>query len=159
MPADSYCPPDSLLVRDRDGGTWSFPSGCLLDGFTHVNGTERDPFKSFDYCERPSRPTRPCLELDTSTCSKDARCLVLRGIQYDPLRHCRLPGYAEIGCADATNGCSSVVTHASYADERVPSFQFPSGCIPSKFVSTPAGGESVDAWPVCPEAAASAHDQ
>jgi len=33
----------------------------------------------------------------------------------------------------------------------VPSFQFPDGCIPPKYVNQP-GGELVDDWATCPEA-------
>jgi hypothetical protein len=150
-PAGPFCPPQALFGRDARGARWSFPSGCLPGGFALITGDEQTEVSGLSLCEQAPIPTPSCEALSVDDCSKSTRCKIARGIQYDPTRHCRWPGMVELACVDFRNGCSTVVTHASYADERTPSFQFPDGCIPLKYVSRP-GGELVDAWPICPEA-------
>jgi hypothetical protein len=142
-----------LFGRDARGTRWSFPSGCLPDGFMPIIGDEQTQISNFSFCERGPTPTPPCeaLSIEHDDCSKDARCKIARGIQYDSTRRCRWPGLVELACVDFQNGCSTVITHASYADERTPSFQFPDSCIPLKYVSR-SGGELVDGRPLCPEA-------
>jgi len=147
----SWCPPQVLFGRDAHGGRWSFPSGCLPDGYTRITDDEQTEVSGLSYCEQAPAPAPACDGLSVDDCGENTRCKVARGIQYDPKRRCRWPSMVDLACVDFGNGCSTVITHASYADERVPSFQFPDSCIPPKYVSR-AGGELVDAWPICPEA-------
>jgi hypothetical protein len=150
-PAGSFCPPQILFGRDAQGRRWSFPSGCLPDGFTRIEGAEQRQISGLSDCEPAVTPTPSCDALSVADCGENTLCKVARGIQYDPARRCRWPDMVELACVDFSDGCSTLITHASYADERVPSFQFPDSCIPAKYVSRP-GGELVDAWPICPEA-------
>jgi hypothetical protein len=149
--AGHYCPPQVLFGKDAQGARWSFPSGCVPPGFTLIDASE-GKLGGLQFCTRPSMAPARCSELASNACGTDARCRAVRGIQYDPVRHCRWPGLAEVGCVDAMQGCSSVVTHASYAGEGMPSFQFPDSCIPSKFVVASLPNSAVDNWEVCPEA-------
>jgi hypothetical protein len=161
------CDDAETVVRDAEGSLWWLPNLCIPKGFEALPTAKEQEILNWKRCSTFSQPSDGGTSgysdaagySDAGVCGARGRegcsrgeCAVL-GYPADEMRGCFGP------CADATNGCSSVVTHASYADERVPSFQFPGGCIPSKFVSAPPpGGESVDDWPVCPEAAASDPD-
>ncbi len=150
-PAGSSCPPVILYMRDAQGARWQFPSGCPLPGFTRVAESEVAQLISLQHCDPPMTTPPACDALSVETCDAGTRCKVARGIQYDPMRRCRWPGFAQVACVEFSMGCSTAITHASYADQRMPSFQFNDSCIPPKYVSLP-GSELVDDWPICPEA-------
>lgn len=150
-PAGSSCPPVILFARDARGARWSFPGGCIPEGFTRLPEGEVAEVISLPWCDPPATTPPACDALSVETCDANTRCKIARGVQYDPMRRCRWPGLAQIACVDFSKGCSAVLTHASYADQRMPSFQFNDSCIPPKYVSR-TDNEPVGEWPICPEA-------
>jgi hypothetical protein len=150
-PVSSSCPPQIVFGRDAQGARWSFPSGCVPQGFTRIEGSEQTQVALLEDCDPRVTPAPACDARGIEDCGSDKRCKVANAIQYDPVRRCRWPGSVQVACVDFSDGCSTLITHASYAGQRMPSFAFNDSCIPPKYVSQP-GGESVDGWSICPEA-------
>lgn len=148
-PAGTACPPAIVFGIDAQGVRWSFPSGCVPSGFSRLNDVGEAV--GFQFCTAPVTPPPPCEARPTDDCGHDGMCKLASGIQYDPTRRCRWPGTTKLACVDFKDGCSTVITHASYAGELTPSFQFNDSCIPPKYV-THENAESVDDWQICAEA-------